>query len=68
MRATKRVNANGLGDSFITLGRAKQMYKNHIALIDDLRQELVVNHSEEGELLQFLRVIVRWTTLRTRED
>ena len=50
------------------LGRAKQMYKNHIALIDDLRQELVVNHSEEGELLQFLRVIVRWTTLRTRED
>ena len=50
------------------LGRAKQMYKNHIGLIDDLRQELVVNHSEKGELLQFLRVIVRWTTLRTRED
>ena len=50
------------------LGRAKQMYKNHIALIDDLRRGLVVNHSEEGELLQFLRVIVRWTTLRTRED
>ena len=50
------------------LSRAKQMYKNHTDLIDDLRQELVVNHSEEGELLQFLRVIVRWTTLRTRED
>ena len=50
------------------LGRAKQMYKNHIDLIDDLRRELVRNHSEEGELLQFLRVIVRWTTLRTRED
>ncbi len=50
------------------LSRAKQMYRNHTTLIDDLRQELVVNHSEEGELLQFLRVIVRWTTLRTRED
>ena len=50
------------------LGRAKQMYKNHNNLIDDLRRELVVNHSEKGELLQFLRVIVRWTTLRTRED
>ena len=50
------------------LGRAKQMYKNHTDLIDDLRRGLVVNHSEEGELLQFLRVIVRWTTLRTRED
>ena len=50
------------------LGRAKQMYKNHIALIDDLRQALVVNHSEAGELLKFLRVVVRWTTLRTRED
>ena len=50
------------------LGRAKQMYKNHTDLIDDLRRELVVNHSEEGELLQFLRVIVRWTTLQTRED
>lgn len=50
------------------LSRAKQMYRNHIDLIDDLRRTLVVNHSEEGELLQFLRVIVRWTTLRTRED
>ena len=50
------------------LSRAKQMYKNHIDLIDDLRRELVVNHSEKGELLQSLRVIVRWTTLRTRED
>ena len=50
------------------LSRAKQMYKNHTDLIDDLRQGLVVNHSEEGELLQFLRVIVRWTTLQTRED
>ena len=50
------------------LGRAKQMYRNHTDLIDDLRRGLVVNHSEEGELLQFLRVIVRWTTLRTRED
>ena len=50
------------------LSRAKQMYRNHADLIDDLRQELVRNHSEEGELLQFLRVIVRWTTLRTRED
>ena len=50
------------------LSRAKQMYKNHNNLIDDLRRALVVNHSEEGELLQFLRVIVRWTTLRTRED
>ena len=50
------------------LSRAKQMYKNHTDLIDDLRRGLVVNHSEEGELLQFLRVIVRWTTLRTRED
>jgi hypothetical protein len=50
------------------LSRAKQMHKKHIALIDDLRQELVVNHGEAGELLQFLRVIVRWTTLRTRED
>ena len=50
------------------LGRAKQMYKNHTDLIDDLRRGLVVNRSEKGELLQFLRVIVRWTTLRTRED
>ena len=50
------------------LSRAKQMYKSHTDLIDDLRRGLVVNHSEEGELLQFLRVIVRWTTLRTRED
>ena len=50
------------------LSRAKQMYKNHNNLIDDLRRALVVNHSEEGELLQFLRVVVRWTTLRTRED
>jgi CRISPR-associated protein Csm1 len=50
------------------LSRAKQMYKNHTDLIDDLRQGLVRNSSEEGELLQFLRVIVRWTTLRTRED
>ncbi len=50
------------------LSRAKQMYRNHTDLIDDLRQGLVVNHSDEGELLQFLRVIVRWTTLRTRED
>ena len=50
------------------LSRAKQMYRNHTDLIDDLRQGLVVNHSEEGEILQFLRVIVRWTTLRTRED
>ena len=50
------------------LGRAKQMYKNHNNLIDDLRRGLVVNHSEKGELLQFLRVIVRWTTLQTRED
>ena len=50
------------------LGRAKEMYKNHVNLIDDLRQELVVNHSEEGELLQLLHVIARWTTLRTRED
>ncbi len=50
------------------LGRAKQMYKNHTDLIDDLRQGLVRNHSEAGELLQFLRVIVRWTTLQTRED
>ncbi len=50
------------------LGRAKQMYSSHTDLIDDLRQRLVRNHSEEGELLQFLRVIVRWTTLRTRED
>ena len=49
------------------LGRAKQMHRKHIVLIDDLRQELV-NRSEAGELLQFLRVIVRWTTLRTRED
>ena len=44
------------------------MYKNHNNLIDDLHRALVVNHSEEGELLQFLRVIVRWTTLQTRED
>lgn len=50
------------------LGRAKQMNKNHIDLIDELRRELVVNHSEKGELLQFLRIIVRWTTLQTRED
>ena len=50
------------------LGRAKQMNKNHIDLIDELRRELVVNHSEKGELLQFLRVIIRWTTLQTRED
>lgn len=50
------------------LSRAKQMYRNHTDLIDDLRQGLVRNHSEEGELLQFLRVIVRWTTLQTRED
>lgn len=50
------------------LGRAKQMYSSHKDLIDNLRQELVVSHSEEGELLQFLRVIVRWTTLQTRED
>ncbi|RKU14244.1 type III-A CRISPR-associated protein Cas10/Csm1 [Candidatus Poribacteria bacterium] len=50
------------------LGRAKQMYRSHIDLIDDLRRELVVNPSEASELLQFLRVIVRWTTLRTRED
>ena len=50
------------------LSRAKQMYSSHTALIDDLRQGLVRNHSEEGELLQFLRVIVRWTTLQTRED
>ncbi len=50
------------------LGRAKQMYRNHTDLIDDLRQGLVRNSSEEGELLQFLRVIVRWTTLQTRED
>ena len=50
------------------LARAKQMYKSHTDLIDDLRRGLVVNHSEKGELLQFLRVIVRWTTLRTRED
>ena len=50
------------------LGRAKQMYKSHTNLIDDLRQGLVCNHSEEGELLQFLRVIVRWTTLQTREE
>ncbi len=50
------------------LSRAKQLYKNHTDLIDDLRRALVVNHSEEGELLQFLRVVVRWTTLRTRED
>ena len=50
------------------LSRAKQMYKSHTDLIDDLRRGLVVNHSEAGELLQFLRVIVRWTTLRTRED
>ena len=50
------------------LSRAKQMYRSHTDLIDDLRRALVVNHSEEGEFLQFLRVIVRWTTLRTRED
>ena len=50
------------------LGRAKQMYRNHTDLIDDLRRGLVRNHSEAGELLQFLRVIVRWTTLQTRED
>ena len=50
------------------LSRAKQMYKNHTDLIDDLRQGLVRNSSAEGELLQFLRVVVRWTTLRTRED
>ena len=50
------------------LSRAKQMYRNRTDLIDDLRQGLVVNHSEAGELLKFLRVIVRWTTLRTRED
>ena len=50
------------------LSRAKQMYKSHTDLIDDLRRGLVINHSKEGELLQFLRVIVRWTTLRTRED
>ena len=49
------------------LSRVKQMYSSHRDLVDDLRQELVVNHSEEGELLQFLRVIVRWTTLQTRE-
>ncbi len=50
------------------LSRARQMQENHTDLIDDLRQELVVDSSEAGELLQFLRVIVRWTTLRTRED
>ena len=50
------------------LSRAKQMYKSHTDLIDELRQELVRNHGQEGELLQFLRVIVRWTTLLTRED
>lgn len=50
------------------LARAKQMYSSHKDLIDDLRRELVVNHSEEGELLQFLHAIVRWTTLRTRRD
>ena len=50
------------------LGRAKQMYEDHTNLIDKLRQRLVRNHSEAGELLQFLRVIVRWTTLQTRED
>ena len=50
------------------LARAKQMYKSHTALIDDLRQGLVRNHSEAGELLQYLRAIVRWTTLRTRRD
>ncbi len=50
------------------LSRAKEMYRSHTALIDDLRQGLVRNHSEAGELLQFLRVIVRWTTLQTRED
>ena len=50
------------------LSRAKQMYRSHTDLIDDLRRGLVRNHSEEGELLQFLRVIVRWTTLLTRED
>ena len=50
------------------LSRAKQMYRSHTNLIDELRRELVVNHSEAGELLQFLRVIVRWTTLQTRED
>ena len=50
------------------LSRAKQMYNNHKVLIDDLRRTLVVNHSAEGELLRFLRVVVRWTTLRTRKD
>lgn len=50
------------------LSRAKQMYRNHTDLIDELRQGLVRNHSEAGELLQFLRVIVRWTILQTRED
>ena len=50
------------------LSRAKQMYPTHKDLIDDLRQGLVVNHSESGELLQYLRAIVRWTTLRTRRD
>ncbi len=50
------------------LSRAKQMYRSHTDLIDDLRRGLVRNHSEEGELLKFLRVIVRWTTLQTRED
>ncbi len=50
------------------LSRAKQMHPNHKDLIDDLRQGLVRNHSEAGQLLPFLRAIVRWTTLRTRED
>ncbi|MDE0043407.1 MAG: type III-A CRISPR-associated protein Cas10/Csm1 [Candidatus Poribacteria bacterium] len=50
------------------LGRAKQMNRDHRALIDDLRRELIVNHSEAGKLLQFLHVIARWTTLRTRKD
>lgn len=50
------------------LSRARQMYKNHTDLIDELRRGLVRNPGEAGELLQFLRVIVRWTTLRTRSD
>ena len=50
------------------LSRAKQMYLTHIKLIDDLRQGLVRNHSHAGQLLPFLRAIVRWTTLRTRRD
>ncbi len=50
------------------LSRAKQMHKNHSDLIDDLRQELVVNHGQDQGLIQLIHVIARWTALQTRED